>query len=308
MADVHEWTNGVNDHDAGVCDMKDTLRLAGATAIVVAACCLPSCTNSPFDNDIEIEARTLAGEVELSDPQDKKAGVYIWLEGLNLSARTDAAGRFVLELPKTLEAQKISGVYRMYVFVANYALHSIEAVVQNGRFLYGQGDVLANGQLQKPIRLFKILNVTMLVDPPRVPQDYLRGIDAQVTFQATLDSVTVIIPKSVGGLLGGLFFENTETGEIHIDIPDVGARTSETIRVGTEPTSRRQIFQLNGANFRDLFLDPGNYRVTPYFFIQPAELPEGLLQSLGQDPKNLEPVAAYLQIPVRSNEAIFQVF
>lgn len=288
--------------------MKAVYRWARAAAILVIVCCTTFCTNSPFGNDIETEARTLAGEVQLNDPHDKKSGVYVWLEGLNISTRTDAAGRFELELPKTLETQKVSGVYRVYFYIANYALHSVEAVVQNGRFLYGQADVYTNGELKKPIRLFKILNVKLLVDPPSVPQNYRAGIDAQVTFQATLDTVTVIIPKSVGGLLGGLFFENAETGEIHIDIPDVGARTRETIRVGTEPTSRRQIFQLNGANFRELFLTPGNYRVIPYFFIQQEDLPDELLRSLGQDPQNLEPIPAYLKIPLRANDAILQVF
>lgn len=288
--------------------MKASLRWARAAAILLAASCLTYCTNSPFDNEIETEARTLAGEVQLNDLQDKRAGVYVWLEGLNLSTWTDVAGRFELELPRTLEAERVSGVYRLYFYVANYGVHSVEAVVQNGRFLYGQADVYTNGELKKPIRLFKILNVKLLVDPPSVPQNYLGGIDAQVTFQATLDTVTVIIPKSVGGLLGGLFFENAETGEIHIDIPDIGAHTRETIRVGAEPTSRRQIFQLNGANFRELFLTPGNYRVIPYFFIKQNELPEALLKSLGQDPQNLEPVPAYLKIPLRANEAILQIF
>ncbi len=288
--------------------MKASLRWVRAAAILVVGGCLSVCTNSPFENDIAAEARTLVGEVQLNDLQDSKSGVYVWLEGLNLSTRTDEAGRFELELPKTLDTQKVSGVYRVYFYIANYGVQSVETVVQNGRFLYGQADVFVNGELKKPIRLFKILNVKLLVDPPGVPQDYRGGIDAQVTFQATRDTVTVIIPKSVGGLLGGLFFENAATGEIHIDIPDVGARTRETIRVGVEPTSRRQIFQLNGANFRDLFLTPGNYRVTPYFFIQQNNLPEGLLKSLGLDPQNLEPVPAYLKIPLRANEAILQVF
>jgi hypothetical protein len=268
-----------------------------------------ACTESPFENEIKPQPRVLRGQVQLNERQDKVAGVFVWLEGFDLGARTDSAGKFQIEIPTTLTAtggKNLNGAFRLFFYVANYGLQSVEVLVRNGLFEYGHAALNANGDLVDPIRLFKILTIETLIDPPQVPQSYTAGIDVQVTFRATGDSVEIIVPKSVGGLLGGIFFRHVQTGGIFIDIPDVGADTREHVLIGNEPVSRRQVFQLNGANFRELFLPVGDFEVIPFFFIEQEGLPPGLLESLGENVQ--EPTPEYLKIPFRRAGGAFRVF
>ncbi len=287
----------------------NTRRAFGLALAIIGGAGLSGCTDSPFDNEIKPEARVMRGQVRLDDPQDALAGVYVWLEGVNLSTRTDNTGKFQIEIPTSLTSAggvAVNGVFRLYCYVANYTVSSAEIVVRNGQFEYGHGGLTPSGDLKEPMRLFKILTITTIVDPPVVPRDYRAGIDMQTTFAATMDSVLLVVPKSVGGLLGGIFFRHLQTGDIFIDIPDLGADTRDRFLVGNQPVSRRQIFQLNGVNFRELFLPAGDFEVIPFFFIEQENLPSGLLKSLGENVEG--PNEEYLRIPFRREGGAFQVF
>ncbi len=290
--------------------MKAKRRIQSALALGLLATWWGACTESPFENDIKPVARVIRGQVQLvDDPQDQRAGVYVWMDGANLSTHTDSTGKFELVIPHTLVGAggvAINGVFRVYFYVANYGFASVEIAVRDGLFQYNQGDLDNNGNLQDPIRLFKILTINTIVAPPSVAQSYDGPIDMQTTFRATGDSVTIVVPKSVGGLLGGIFFRHKQTGKIYIDIPDEGADTRERIVVGNEPLSRRQVFQLNGTNFRELFLPVGDFEVIPFFFIEQEKMPAALLKSLGENVE--EPAPEYLKIPFRREGGEFQVF
>ncbi|MEK7729533.1 MAG: hypothetical protein AAB354_14050 [candidate division KSB1 bacterium] len=289
--------------------MKAKRRLELALALGLLATWWGGCTESPFENEIKPTARVIRGQVQLDDARDERAGIYVWMAGANLSARTDSAGKFELQIPNTLVGAggaTLNGIFQVYVYIANYNLTAVEVAVRNGLFEYGLGALDANGNLQTPVRLFKILTITTIVVPTSVAQSYDGPIDMQTTFRATGDSVTIIVPKSVGGLLGGIFFRHRQTGKIFIDIPDEGADTRERIIIGNDPLSRRQVFQLNGTNFRELFLPTGDFEVIPFFFIEQEDLPSGLLESLGK--KAEEPAPDYLNIPFRREGGAFQVF
>lgn len=289
--------------------MKAKLRTGVALVLGTLGVWWGGCTESPFENEINPIARVIRGQVQLDDPQDARAGIYVWLEGAHLSARTDSAGKFELTIPNILVATggaKVSGIFRLYFYIANYGLTSVETAVRDGLFEYNFGALDANGDLLDPVRLRKILTIKTLVVPLSVAQTYDGPIDMQTTFRATGDSVTIVVPKSVGGLLGGIFFRHRQTGKIFIDIPDEGADTQERVVIGQEPLSRRQVFQLNGSNFRELYLPPGDFEVIPFVFIEQENMPSGLLKSLGE--KVEEPAPDYLNIPFRREGGAFQVF
>jgi len=275
-----------------------------ALALFAASFLFFTCTQSPFDNAIAPEPVTITGRVDLLDTTNDEKGVYVWLSGLNLGAHTDSTGAFLIELPKNVN-RDLNGVFNLYFYVANYNLRVAEVVIRNGQFLYGAGDITDKGRLKETVKMFKILDIKTIVDPPVVRRLYEGPIDMQVTLQATVDSVSVIFPKSIGGLLGGIFFRHLQTGKIYIDIPGEGADTRETVTIGREPKSRRQVFQLNGANFRSLFLPVGNYQVIPFFFVAHENFPEALYRSLGEHAEDLN--ADYLKIPFRREDGRFQV-
>lgn len=266
------------------------------------------CTDSSlFDDEIAVPPNELQGQVELLG-ESSHHGVYVWLDGFNISTRTDSAGNFRLPVPRTLTETAnggITGSFTLYFFVSNFTLGRASVFFRNGQIVRDEGDIAPNGKLDEMIHLFKELKVFTFVEPRAVPIDYGGPIHVQLTLQATLDSITVIFPKSVGGLLGGLFFRHQETGEIFLDIPDVGADTREFVEIGRDGVSRRGVFQLNGTNFRDLYLPKGNYEVIPFFFIDDPLMPAALLPSLGANVE--EPHPDYLQIPFRREGGQFTV-
>ena len=265
-----------------------------------------SCTKSPFEAKIAPEPRIIKGFVDLlnTSPDDN---IFVWLEGFDLSTRTDESGFFSIEIPKELNAStsSLNGIFKLYFYVANYEINIVNIPVRNGLFLYDEGDLSNQGSLTHTIQMHKILNIFTLVDPQWVPDGFEGQIDVQVTLQATFDSVTVIYPKSVGGLLGGVLLRNLKTQEIFVDIPDEGASTRSYDVIGTNPKSRRMVFELNGINFRDLFLPLGTYEVIPYFLIEHDNLPQELVETIAVDAEVIG--KDFLKIPYRRVGGDFRV-
>jgi hypothetical protein len=262
------------------------------------------CTESPFEGDIASEPKQISGQVDLVDTLNDEKGIYVWLSGLNLGTYTDSTGAFVLEMPNNV-SRDFSGIFTLYFYVANYRLNRATVVVREGKFLYGAGDITPDGRLKETVKLFKILDIKTIVEPAQVQSSYRGPIHLQTTLQAVDDSVSVAFPKSVGGLLGGMFFRHLGTGQVYIDIVDIGADTREETMIGREPRSRRQVFELNGANYRELFLPVGEYIVIPFFLILQADLPQELFNSFGEKADDLTP--NFLKIPFRRDEARFQI-
>jgi hypothetical protein len=265
---------------------------------------LQSCTESPFEGGIAPEPKQITGQVDLVDTNNDEKGIYVWLSGLKIGAYTDSTGAFKLEMPKNA-GRDLSGVFTLYFYVANYGLRTATVAVREGKFLYGAGDIDSKGRIKEVVKLFKILNIQTIVVPSQVPHDYKGPIDLLTTLQAVDDTVLVVFPKSVGGLLGGMFFRHLGTGEIYIDIADVDANTRDVVAIGREPRSRRQIFEINGSNFRALVLPVGEYIVVPFFLIEQEGLPPELIESFGEKADDLTP--NFLKIPFRRNEARFKV-
>lgn len=285
----------------------DAKKLFGFALILVAVLLIQvSCTKSPFSEEIALEPRVIKGQVDLklTTPDDN---VYIWLEGLKIDTRTDEDGFFSLEIPKELSesTSHLNGIFKLYFYVANYTIKTVNIAVKNGLFVYGEADLNKGGSLTHVVTMERILNILTIVDPQWVPHWYEGPIDVQVTLQATLDSVTVIYPKSVGGLLGAILLRHVETGMVFVDIPDLGATTKAYDVIGKEPKSRRMVFQMNGANYRDLFLPTGPYEVIPFFLIEHENLPEELLNTIGRDVEQIG--VNFLRIPYRRIGGDFRV-
>lgn len=265
------------------------------------------CNRSPFsDAGIQPEAVEITGQVEVQEYTNEN--VYVWLEGFEIDTRTNTKGEFRITIPKEMRSASysaMSGIYRLYFYIANYRLVTQDIIVQNGKFVYGRGALDSNGQLNRTVNLFKILDINTIVAPTAALAGYRGPIDVQVTLRATLDSVSVVYPKSIGGLLGGILLRENTTEEVFVDIPDIGAATFDLDIITTDPRSRRMIFQMDGANFRDLFLPAGKYTVIPYFLILHENLPDELLRTMGQNVEQLG--AEFLKIPYRRDGGNFQV-
>ncbi len=257
---------------------------------------LSTCTSNPFGGE-EIDAtdnRTLTGHISLQNdvtPND----VYVWLEGTSLSTRTDSAGNFQLTLPPPSSnggGATTGGAIDLYFYLANYRVTSARVVVQNGVFAFAQGDIDGGGRLLGPAPLNKLLTLRSLASPNTVSFNYVGPIDILANVQATLDSVTVILPKVVGGILGGVILRNKATSELFVHVSDPGADTRLVARVGGEGRSWRLIINKTRG-----LIPVGRYEIIPYILVQQEDVPPLLLQSLGPNVEALSP--DFLKIPFK---------
>lgn len=271
-------------------------------AVCTCAMTLSNCTESPIsEGGISPEGRKIRGLINVQGYNDED--VYVWLEGFNLGTRSDKIGRFTLTIPAG--SGSITGVLKLYFYVANYNIETINVVVRDGLVIYGEGDVGPDGSLFEDITLAKLLNIHTIVAPWYTKYNFDHPIDVLVTLQAIADPVTVVYPKSIGGLLGGILFRQLDSDNVYIDVPDEGAKTFDVDVITMQPKSRRMIFKLSGWGNRDLYLPAGMYEVIPYLLIQHDNLPQELLETMGQDVEKIGP--DFLKIPFRRDGGVFRI-
>ena len=253
------------------------------------------CTEFPVGRPkLRTPNRDVRGQVLLDDGSNPE-GIYVWLEGLNLGTRTGSDGTFRLTIPRTEGIgfdKGYSGVYRLYFYVANYSLGIAEIVLYKGDVLTSAGDLDGDGRLLGTRTLRKLLLVTTAVDPNSVAMNFTGIININVSLQAVHDSVSVYLPKIIGGHSGAVILRKTESGETFTDITVTADTTSNIERIGPEP----RVFSMAFV-FKRGSIGPGQYEVIPFIFIDEQPVPEKLLLSI--DPHHGEIGPGYLDIPFR---------
>lgn len=276
---------------------------------LIAGWCLPplflvGCTESPIGPETPIATTDrLRGQAKLRD-QTNHQGIYVWLQGVNIGTFTDASGWFSLRLSpdRVGNLADLNGTYRLYFYVANYEVVTAKVAIYRGAFVYKQEDVDDRGILRFVPELAKRLDIQTVVVPRWAHGNFTGAIHVMTTLQATADTVLVLFPRSVGGLLGGILFRNVETNQIYPNIYDVGAKGTDYEIVGSLPTSRRTVFHLNQLEFR---LPVAQYEVIPYFLIDNPAVPPELIGSLGGNVTDL--TRDFLKIPMRRRGGQFRV-
>lgn len=261
---------------------------------------LPGCTSNPFgSNKISEGKRAMSGTVRLADQSNSK-DIFVWMNGFKISTLTDENGEFTLNLPSQGGNGKVSGVFAVYFYMANYALDSAQVVVQNGEFLYSRGDLDKNGHVVSTKSLRRFLEINAEVAPATVEQDFNFRIGVVSRLRALVDSCTVIFPGSVGDLLGAVFFKNIATGEIVTFQSVPGSHIRDVAIVGRTITERVMAFELS-----QIILAPGQYEVIPQVLVRHQALPPGLIESIGPGVEEINP--NYLKIPFRRTNGKFEV-
>ncbi len=256
---------------------------------------LQACTSNPI-GDEKIEAtnnRTLTGRITLND-RARPDDVYVWLEGTNLGTRTDSTGNFQLTLPPPSDngTPINGGAFDLYFYLANYKVKRARVIVQNGVFAFAQGDLDASGRLLELAPLVKLLTIRSFAFPNTVSSQYVGPIDILANLQATFDSVTVVLPKVIGGILGGVLLRNKATGGLIVHVTDPGADTRVVARIGGEGRSWRLIINMTRG-----LIPVGRYEIIPYILVEQEGVPQQLLQSLGPNVEDLSP--DFLKIPFK---------
>jgi hypothetical protein len=284
--------------------MKAAFRLSWPTLALGLFAALPGCTRNPFGgDDVSSGHREISGVVQLHDGSSPE-GVYVWLEGLDVGTYTNEKGEFTISLPAKSgqgPSSGLNGVFNVYYYLANYDLDSTQVVVRDGEFLYSRGDINKDGGLTAPKVLTRFLRITTLVEPSKAPATYSDRIEVQVTLEAaSADSATVIVPRSIGGLLGAILVKRTDSQEVFVYEAVPGAQGNLIVQVGASPRTLRMTF-----NFTLVPLPPGTYEVVPYLLIAHQTIPRTLMQSIGSNVEILGP--GYLNIPFRRQGGSLEV-
>jgi hypothetical protein len=273
---------------------------------IFAACCCCAiffaCEESPLNGDIDnLPNLEIRGRIALSDAGNPE-GIYVWMEDTPLSTVTNRDGDFVLALPSTASSNVLysNGLFNLYFYIANYKLISTPVTVRNGKFLYSHGEVNDRGELINTLFMERLLNIATLVEPSVVTSEYSETIKVLVTLSAVRDSVEVVFPKMLGGELGAILFRDLDTGRIIADAPAIDSGTRVVKKIGNEPETFSSSFDLK----REL-LPVGRYEVIPYFFIEQANMPAGLLKSISQKAEEIGP--DFLKIPFRRDGGLFAI-
>lgn len=257
-----------------------------------------SCTKSPFDSDeISSGNREISGKVVLSDGFDAE-GVYIWLEGFGIGVRSDAKGEFRVTLPPPAAQGTPSGVtgsFSLYFYLANYGLKSTTVVTRNGEFIFAQGEINKKGELNQPKELQKFLDINTVVEPTSISTAYSGVINVDVHLVTPLnDSATVVFPTTFGRPLGTVILKNLNTEQLFLFQSSKGNPNQTAHIIGSVKQIIEKDFDIGGAGG---VLPVGAYEVIPHILIRHEEIPNALLQSLGE--KFIEPGTDYLNLPMR---------
>jgi len=268
---------------------------------------LGGCTENPFFKDDKITPinRTIVGKVELSDGVCPN-NVFVWLEGFDLSTRTDRGGKFQIELPQpSLQpGGGLSGVFKLYFYVANYQLKYVEIAVVNGNIEYSKAGLNDKGELNHTMILSKMLDLNASINPCSVKEDSQDSISVIITARAVEDTVwaTSLFSKpSYKGdtiLITG-FLKKADSGEF---VRTIYNKKKEYLP-GFFPVSSEfpELLHLV-ISHQPGTLPVGEYEVVPYILIQQENIPADLIKSLGE---NVEDFGAdFLKIPlkVRNNK------
>ena len=265
---------------------------------------LCGCTEFPFGHDVVAYGnRQVRGRITLSDGSSP-VGVYVWLEGLNISTYTDEQGRFSLILPSS-ESRQISGnvnsILNLYFYLANYRLATAEVVVHDGTFLPSYGDVDEKGEIYHNISLRKLLHIVTVVEPDSITTDFVGSLSVQLILRAVFDSVMVIFPKIIGGHSGLIFLRRLQTSDVFVDLPDISDNIQLIEKIGPEPRSWSMVFNIDRGS-----LPHGRYEIIPFLFVKQENVPEELLTSI--EPNYGEVGLGYLRIPFKRNSNYLEIF
>ncbi|MFQ5823217.1 MAG: hypothetical protein ACE5IW_09860 [bacterium] len=281
--------------------------------VFISLVVIHGCTENPIGEvEVSAENREIRGKVQLGNNMSP-ASVYVWLEGFDIGTRTDEQGNFQITLPLPSSQGNpagVTGAFNIYYFVANFNLDSTQVFTRNGFFVYSQGEVDGNGELNNPKTLFQNLRITTHVRPSSVSAaDFESAADAafilrvDVTLEATTDTVVVFFPALVNDTFGPLIFRNITTDDVVIlQSAIAGLVESDLDTIDSVPVMRTMAIKMTLED-----LPKGEYEVIPYLLIKNEDVPRLLIESLGE---NVEALGqGYLAMPFRreGNRRFFRV-
>lgn len=265
-----------------------------------------SCTENPITEDEKIAQNSISGRVALTNNADSK-DVYVWFKALNVSARTDSTGHFLLNIPSPSQQPGggIDGIFDLYFYVSNYKIKSVKIAIVRGNVKYDDQAINNNGELKETVVLTEILNINTSFSDRRSSESNVDTIYVTVTVMALEDPVKITSDFSYEDLPGDPtfmtgFLLNSEKKFVKtLKREDKGHKSSEII-VGNDAGSLKPITILIPQGE----FPTGDYYVVPYIIVD-QDLPPGLIESIGENVTKFS--QDFMKIPLKIVHNKFQI-
>lgn len=281
--------------------------------VIVISLVYLSCTDNPFfkDTDFLSDKLIIKGTVELDQTEDA-GGVYVWLEGLNVSTYTKINGQFELHLksPSALPggATAWNGEYRLYYYLANYRFESSSILIRNGKVEYGKRDVDINGNISKTIVLTELLGIKTSIDPTLTPKNVIFQQKVDLTFMIHGDPVLLETYVPLDASSGCVIFRRLDEVEGLSTFIMANRNIYDRFYLRESDIWHMQLGDTNEMGIKDMDpipIESGIYEVVPFLLIQQEDLPYELLESISPYYDTFS--AEYLKLPFKWDVDTFEV-
>ena len=256
------------------------------------------CTSNPiFKDEDSSSQRIVEGKVCLSDDSSPE-GIFVWLEGLDISTVTDEEGAFSLQLPpvQSQPGGGLSGEYNIYYYVGNYALASSSLVLQDGSILTEAGDVDSKGNINETVVLRKLLNIKTEINLPVIKETDSLRLVITVILDPQGDPVEVETMKSPDDWLTRMIFKEIDESIEEADLYAAGGQwITQIIRGRTIWKMGVNAWWLSPRPY--LTLEPGVYDIIPYLYIARDDMPDDMMKAIAVNANMFD--TDYLKIPFR---------
>jgi hypothetical protein len=283
------------------------------TIVLVISLVYVSCTDNPFfkDTDFLSDKLVIKGMVEL-DESDDPGGIYVWLEGLNVSTYTNPNGRFELHLsyPATLPggATAWNGEFLLYYYLANYSYKTSSILIRNGKVEYGKLDVDKSGNIMNKIVLQKLLGISTTISPcsTRTNTIFKQKVDLSLTIFRESIKLETFIPLDATS--GCVIFKRLDAPQKLSLFVLANKNTYRVVDITSSQVWKMQLGSVNEMGVKDMDPIPaesGLYEVVPFLVIEQEGVPKELLESISPYYKSFS--AEYLKLPFKWNVDTFKV-
>lgn len=260
---------------------------------------ISGCTSNPFLSDDAARDKHIVRGKVLLEQGDSPEDIYVWLEDLNISTRTNAHGEFSLALPRTDDLAGYNNDLKLYYYVGNYTIQHSNLLVVNGVFEFGKYDINNDGFIEETIYLKKLIDITTKIDPEAISEDYSDILKVDVNIINLDTNLLVINRMTREGVLSGYIFREINSPATSAKRFDLRSVVYRGYRL-YEPVSWTGSFV-----WEKNFLPSGTYEVYPYVFLRQSDLPQELLDSFGTDADQF--TDAYLKIPFKHNSDLLTI-
>jgi len=258
------------------------------------------CTSNPFFTD---EIRTnkkfsFSGNVQLPFTTNH-SDITVYLEGLDVLTKTDTNGDFTIEMPLDpglQSGQGLTGFYNVYYYVANYQIEFSSVFINKGEFAFGVANLDKEGVISEKVVLRQLLDVKTIINPEQIKQNHSDGMTITVRLENRVDSVLVFSHFTKDDKLASAFLADRDFPEENIYLLSQPSNIHSVLIDSLKFWTMDIFWPVDGSN-----VDVGSYDVIPYLFVYQPDIPEAMINKMGNNVTWF--TRDYLKLPFRRQNA-----